>query len=324
MDKRYYITKNINAKRMKLIKEMAEDMGKDELLDFIIKENIHNPWDISFRSITTKYPKEAHEVYGFPGKFVKALDTKIITEDGTNLEMDYSSLVLPDDIIPEKSTINVEHQSTLPTQDKIKTIYKYKLHLVMTHRLPALNAIISPYKIKNKYYKTHGDLLKILQIGPDEGELHERLNILKNKITNSKKLTRSEALQFTYIATFTPKENGKEMLNILAELFTQTELTPELRMDIFFVLKTMIKTYFKDDEKKLRELLKMIIETIPKPDYKNMSLYGSVISAWGFHILNPSKYTSFVPPYSFKFHLSFNTFDGFVFSFFSTIHCMSM
>ena len=147
----------------------------------------------------------------------------------------------------------------------------------MTHRLPALNAIISPYKIKNKYYKTHGDLLKILQIGPDEGELHERLNILKNKITNNKKLTRSEALQFTYIATFTPKENGKEMLNILAGLFTQTELTPELRMDIFFVLKTMIKTYFKDDEKKLRELLKMIIETIPKPDYRNMSLYERYI-----------------------------------------------
>ena len=35
----------------------------------------------------------------------------------------------------------------------------------------------------------------------------------------------------------------------------------------------MIKTHFKDDEKKLRALLKMIIETIPKPDYKNMSLY---------------------------------------------------
>ena len=63
------------------------------------------------------------------------------------------------------------------------------------------------------------------------------------------------------------------MLNILAILFTQTELTPELQMDIFFVLKTMIKTHFKDDEKKLRELLKMIMETIPKPDYKNMSLY---------------------------------------------------
>ena len=48
-------------------------------------------------------------------------------------------------------------------------------------------------------------------------------------------------------------------------------------------------------------------------------LVGSVISAWGFHILNPSKYTSFVPPYSFKFHLSFNTLNSFIFSFFSTI-----
>jgi len=46
---------------------------------------------------------------------------------------------------------------------------------------------------------------------------------------------------------------------------------------------------------------------------------GSVISVWEFHILDPSKYASFVPPYSFKFHLSFNTLDGFVFSFFSAI-----
>ena len=52
--------------------------------------------------------------------------------------------------------------------------------------------------------------------------------------------------------------------------------------------------------------------------------YGSVISAWEFHILDPSKYASFVPPYSFKFHLSFNTLNSFVFSFFSAIHCMSM
>ena len=51
---------------------------------------------------------------------------------------------------------------------------------------------------------------------------------------------------------------------------------------------------------------------------------GSVISVWEFHILDPSKYTSFVPPYSFKFHLSFNTLNSFVFSFFSTIHGVSV
>jgi len=46
------------------------------------------------------------------------------------------------------------------------------------------------------------------------------------------------------------------MLNILAILFTQTDLTPELQMDIFFVLKTMIKTHFKDDEKKIKGAVK--------------------------------------------------------------------
>ena len=60
------------------------------------------------------------------------------------------------------------------------------------------------------------------------------------------------------------------MLNILAILFTQTELTPELQMDIFFVLKTMIKTYFKDDEKKIRELLKMIMETYSENEKKEL------------------------------------------------------
>ena len=55
-----------------------------------------------------------------------------------------------------------------------------------------------------------------------------------------------------------------------------------------------------------------------------MELTGSVISAWGFDILCPSEATSFVPSYSFKFHLSFNTFNSFVFSFFSTIHGVSV
>ena len=52
--------------------------------------------------------------------------------------------------------------------------------------------------------------------------------------------------------------------------------------------------------------------------------FGSVISAGGFDILCPSEATSFVPSYSFKFHLSFNTFNSFVFSFFSTIHGVSV
>ena len=277
MDKIYRKIKNSSSGSMELIKEIMDDVGENMLLEFMIKENIHNPWDISFRFITGKYPKEAHETYGFPGKFLKPLNTTVITEDGTALEMDYAAMILLEEDIHEKSALNVEHQSTLPTQDKIDTIYKYNLHLVMTHRLPALSAIISPHKIEKEIYKSGHNIFGILPIDAGDEEIYERLNNLKNKINNNRKLTLSEALNFTFIATFVSKEKGKEILDILARLFTQAELDSEWQLDIFFVLKTMIKTHFKDDEKKLRELLKMIIETIPKPDYRNMSLYERYI-----------------------------------------------
>ena len=79
----------------------------------MIKEQNHNPKDRSFRLITHTYPKESHEIFNLPGKYADTIKTEIHTEDGRNLYMDYAQLVISDDEITCKTTINVEHQSTL-------------------------------------------------------------------------------------------------------------------------------------------------------------------------------------------------------------------
>ena len=63
------------------------------------------------------------------------------TQKTENLHMDCAQLVIPDDEITCKSTINVEHQSTALNKNKIDVIYDYKLDLI--HKIPTNSIIIT-------------------------------------------------------------------------------------------------------------------------------------------------------------------------------------
>ena len=65
------------------------------LIDQIMQGSNHHPKDSSFRLTVSGWPKPSHTTFDFPGKYLKKLDTNVVTEDGRNLEMDHGMIVLP-------------------------------------------------------------------------------------------------------------------------------------------------------------------------------------------------------------------------------------
>ena len=142
-----------------MLKEKSDNKIKlDELVSQMMEEQNHNPKDYCFRYMVDVYPRESHEILNFPGQYVNKIKRIVYTEDGRNLEMDCAQLILPEGEITCKSTINVEHQSTLPTKNKIDTIYDYKIGLIHETNLPSNSIIITHINPgKDKLWKKSHD-----------------------------------------------------------------------------------------------------------------------------------------------------------------------
>ena len=258
------------VKKMNTKKEPLE-----ELVEKMLKEQNHNPRDCSFRLITHRYPEESHNAFNFPGKYVNRIKTGVHTEDGRNLHMDCAQLVMPDDEITCKSTINVEHQSTALNKNKIDTIYDYKLDLIHKINLPSNSIIIThidPGK-KRIITKSHDQIFYNHYIVIDENEISKRLKTLKNIIENNKKPSKEESLNFAVIAIFVHGEKKKEIMEKLTHYFTEIEskIDENLKMTLHEILKKMIKKHFEDDIEKTKELLKMISENIYGTNYDGLT-----------------------------------------------------
>ena len=246
----------------------------NELIDEMLKEQNHNPKDHSFRLITHRYPKESHEIFNFPGKYADTLETVVHTEDGRNLYMDYAQLVIPDDEITCKTSINVEHQSTELNKNKIDSIYDYKIHLVHENYIPSLSIVVTNIKQEKsmKCYKSRGCVYNVYYIVIDENEISKRLKRLKNIIENKKKLSTADALNFAVIAIFVDGENKKEIMEKLTHLFTKIgKIDQYLELNLHWILKKMIKKHFEDDIEKTKELLKMISKNLYKTNYEGLT-----------------------------------------------------
>ena len=134
---------------MKKINMIHEQATKNQtnlkaLIDQIMRGSNHHPKDSSFRLTVSGWPKPSHATFDFPGKFLKKLNTQVVTEDSRNLEMDHGMIVLPDgEIIEIKSAVDVEHQSRLPDDSKIEVIFLYTVSKTHETNLPITPVIIT-------------------------------------------------------------------------------------------------------------------------------------------------------------------------------------
>ena len=169
---------------------MKRKISLEEYVERMIQEKNHNPRDYSFRLITSKHSKSCHTTFNFPGKYMEALKTNAYTDDGRNLRMDCAQLVQPGGFITRKSTINVEHQSSPLKQDKVETIYDYKLYLIHERNIPSNSIVITnidPGK-QTICYKSHDQIYNVHYIVVTKEEIEKRLNILSYKVKSNKPL----------------------------------------------------------------------------------------------------------------------------------------
>ena len=180
-----------------------------------MQKTTNNPRDYCFNYIVSRYPKLSHEVFGFPGKFIKSLDRIAYKEDGSKLELDIAELVEKDEFIKQKSTINVEHQTTPIEYGKIDPIYDYKIHLIHENNLPSISIVITSIEQEKqmKCYESQNNVFNVYYIEVKEKDICEKLNILRN-ITNSEEISQKEAIYFPYIVIFVDKNIDKRMRNI--------------------------------------------------------------------------------------------------------------
>ena len=236
-----------------------------DLVDQMMAEQNHNPRDYCFRYVVDRYPQATHNAFDFPGEYVDNLKVDAFTDDGRNLKMDCAQLVMPKGYITCKSTINVEHQTYPLRDEKVGTMYDYKLFLIHQTNIPSNSIVMTNMDIGQEVLlcKSHDQTFKLhVNIATPE-EISKRLTILKDIIRDKKKISQKEGMYFAYIAIFVKDEYSKEIMIEISQLFSQiNQIELELELDIHQILKKMIKEHFKDDENKCRELLTMISKSI--------------------------------------------------------------
>ena len=272
---------------MKKINMTPEKATKNQrnikaLIDQIMQGSNHHPKDSSFRLTVSGWPKPSHTTFDFPGKYLKKLDTNVVTEDGRNLEMDHGMIVLPDEgIIKIKSAVDVEHQSKLPDDSKIEAIFSYTVSKTHETNLPTTPVIITnedpgsdvvDYEVFNHVMRVH-----YLIVSPEK--ISKRLNILRDIVENRRDFTVDEVLNFAYIAIFV-KSDAKELMEETALLFSRfPKINPDLKIDVHQVLKKMILYHFQDDLNKARELLCLITINFTNKEVDKMNSYEREIYA---------------------------------------------
>ena len=98
---------------------------------------------------------------------------------------------------------------------------------------------------------------------------------MKDIIRAKKELTEEESLYFAYISIFVKNDIGYEIIEELSHLFAQARITDRLlKLQMYLVLKRMIKEICVGDDKKIKELLAMITKEISPDDYEKLSFIG--------------------------------------------------
>ncbi len=269
------------SKKIKFGQEKTTDPQTiEKYLDDIFNEPDIHLQKSSFILITSLYPEASHITFEFPGKHLKKVNSRIYLPSGEELDIDYASTVLPDgNKVAKKSTIDVEFQSQLPSDEKIEEMFFNNIGLTYRKKIPSIPVIITNKNPGKSIidYKIHNQLLRINYIIVTSEKISKRLDILKEICETRREFSESELLNFAYIAIFV-EDNAKNIMEQLTVLFCRFPYIEEnIKVNLHHVFKNMIRHHFKDDLKKARELMRFIFENLSHFKFKHKNSYEKEI-----------------------------------------------
>lgn len=158
--------------------------------------------------------------------------------------------------------MNLEHQSTPVSEEKIQIIGDYNIQQIADERLPTFNVIashIDKEKSVQKYKRTPTSTTELYFVNLGEENIQQRLNTVSNIIRNNEKhLTTKDALNLGLIVLFAPRKKSRQITRKVVNLYIQIKNMPKkLEYTLYCVINAMINAFF-DDEKEHEELIKMI------------------------------------------------------------------
>ena len=218
--------------------------------------------DKSFRFTGDQWARDLHENLKLPGKFIKLLLNDTVLDPKKGIRMDILEVVELEN--GEYIIINIEHQSHVLDDAKLRIIYDYKVYSRCKYDLPVLTVVISPYpkyQHSNIYKQTESDILEPVFITIDETEINKRLNILNNNI-NNKNIKNSMVLDISLISIFVLKNRYKILKQLCLILKNAIGIKGKIKKDMTKVLSEMIKLKLQDSPRRVKELLNMLNEEI--------------------------------------------------------------
>ena len=231
-----------------------------------MKKNKRMINDRAFRFLATEFSEEFHKNLNLPGKFKSILQNDVITGKQDNLRMDLLEEVEADgERIKERTMLNIEHQSTKLTLEKMKKITEYVLYSECRYNVPIVALIVTPFKKEaqeNMYKRSLSKFTKPLFIVIDEAEINKRLNNLETKIKYNN-VEDYELLDFAIIPIFAQK-NQEQILEKLCHLYQKLDqMENEIKTKISVILESMINKHVRSKEKQ-KELMEMIEKDLTK------------------------------------------------------------
>lgn len=249
------------------IKNSEKNQKKiDRIVEYIIKEETNaHPFDFLFRSNSEAYPEATHIVLEIPGFFKQTESANIYTKEGRSLQTDFVETTLPDEEqITRESTTLIEHQSYALTDEKIETIYDYRIFLIGKFKRPCYVYVATnlDYYGKEILIRIDNDPLLIQIISFDKEKIYKILSNLKQRQYNNEKMSEIDFLKLIYCITFAKEPYAKDVIKKSVTLFASIEnIEHQHQLDLHLALKIMIKYHF-GDENQIRELLEMITKSV--------------------------------------------------------------
>ena len=248
--------KNSSKKEYKKILKIVNSLLNTRMND--------KPRDYLMRMFSKKYGETNHKMLKLPGIFNETEDTAGFTSTGRYVYFDRLIRILPDgDNIPEEIIGILEFLTSKIDDEKIESLYNCSSAVIREYGLNFLIFVVTNYNegvLQKTYnYKSMNVPINFIHIG--KKEQYKNLNTLNKKDYSRYKMTEEEFYTLILSLSFVKKTYAKDFIEKSVRLYVTIEnIDIEHQKDLCIELTLLIKHYFKDEPKKLRRLLIMVIK----------------------------------------------------------------
>ena len=265
----------LNKKAVKkLEKELAKITNKHirlRIQNAIFEPLTSNPFDNLFRYFLGLFEEDAHVVLGLPGIFSNIEESSVIKLGESEMQADSIMRVISDDEMIKKEVIFIlEHLSYRITLTKKEALSDYEFYQILKHHKKCFIFVITSDECidckQNEYgyfykdFEVDGLPLRVFFIRYNDETIQKNLNTLTDKVNDNLELDSQDLLRFVFNLIFVKPDFADEIIDKSIEILKKAN--SEHIFDMSDALITIIKYHFRNDIKRMVEMLKMNMEII--------------------------------------------------------------